>query len=193
MKKISMIRAVKNSFFRIILFVIIVLIIIGMKNSLMGSFGGIIAIIVVATSGLFMMNAFIGIAASTLFNISYEAAIKKYGYKIIFFHGDKKSDGWIHPLRACCLSMIGMIIYPFALIMTIASFFEPKKDMAQYNAQMEDELKKIDDEEARDISIRTKDKKWMIKRGLSTNYYFNNKKEAIEYAIDNNLDMPTKI
>ncbi|QOY53221.1 hypothetical protein [Candidatus Sulfurimonas baltica] len=190
MKTISMVRGVQSSIYRMILLGIGILVLLKYKDSefALFIFLGVLITIIIA------LNALIGIAGSVLFNSSYEASLKEYGMRISIFFTDKKSDGFIHQIRASLLAVVGLIIYPIALIITIKELFgSSSSDTAEYDTQRESEITKINQEEANDITIKTKHKKWMIDAGVFSKYYFENKDEAFRYAINNNLDKPEKI
>jgi hypothetical protein len=184
-----MIRGVKSSMYRMILLGISILALLEYKNTdiALFVFGGVLFSSVIA------LNALVGIAGSILLNTTYEASVKEYAFKISIFFTDKKSDGFIHQIRASLLAVAGLIIYPFALMVTISSFFKSSSShIYEYDTQVKDEITRINQEESLDITIKTKNKNWMIDDGAFNKYYFDNKKEAFEYALNNNLDMPQK-
>lgn len=191
MKTESMVRGVKSSMYRMILLGIGILTL--LKNEDDKGIA-ILGLLMALIASVMVLNALTAIGGSVLFDKTYEASLKEYSMRISVFYDDKKSDGFIHQIRATLLAGVGLIIYPIALIVTINGLFNSsKKSNAEYDAQRESEVSTIDKEEATDITIKTKHKKWMIDAGTFSKYYFEDKDEALAYAIKNNLEMPQKI
>ena len=195
MDKRSLTSGVKSSVLRIgVFFIVLFFFLNNIKGNDNVGLEGLGYLFVLFAAGVFAANVFVGIAGAILFDSTYEAAIAKHGFSINIL-GDRKSEGFFHIMKASFLMLVGLIIYPFALVIVIKNMFGSKKsNMASYTQKKNRELKKVVAEEAEDCTIKTPEKKWMINNSVFSNKcYFRTYKEAELYAQKHETARPEKI
>jgi hypothetical protein len=194
MDKRSLTAGVKSSVLRIgVFFIVLFFFLNKIKGNDNIGLEGLGYLFVLFAAGVFAANVFVGIAGAILFDSTYEAAIKKHGFSISIL-GDRKSEGFFHIMKASFLMLVGLVIYPFALVMVIKNMFGSKSNMASYTQKTKRELKKVAAEEAEDCTIQTPEKQWMISNSAFSNKcYFRTYKEAVLYAQKHETAEPEKI
>lgn len=144
-------------------------------------------------ASLFLINFLAALGATSLLGGSYAAKKNELSIRVAIFNSDKHSS-FLKMLKVTFFYFIGAAVYPIALLVAlinIKSFFT--KDAA-YEEVTAIENAKNDVKDAFDETVKTADKKWKISDGLLNHYYFHSHKEALEFAISNEIDaVPEKL
>lgn len=151
------------------------------------------ALIVLSLIMSFMSIKYLAsLGASILLGSSYDANKEVYTMSVAIFNQDK-GNRFVHLIKLSFLGTLGAIFLPFAILASlfnIKSLF--KKDEA-YDEFTQESKNSIDNDKESDIEVKTPNKKWKISTDDLYGYYFHTEKEAIKYAIKNDLSMPEKI
>lgn len=191
MKKQAMIYAVKDSLILLLIGGGITFGIFAFVANSYGKANGELALYIsLIVLGIMGMNIISALGASMLLDTSYEVSKDNNTIRVAILNEDKVSST-LHLIKVLFYLAIGLIFYPFALIVTLLNMKELfKKDEVYENKVKEEKiLKKNSDDN--DITVKG-NKKWKIKLGVGEEYYFHTSNEGLDYAFAHKIS-PRKV
>lgn len=127
------------------------------------------------------------LGATALLGGSYHANKSEYNVSMAVFNEDRKSSG-LHTLRAVFFYLIGALVYPIAVLVSIINYKEFLNRDDSYDMVTEQQMARQDMKDALDSSTKTSRKKWKVSAGLMDDHYFHSEKEAYEFILMKGLD-----
>lgn len=187
MRKQAMLSSVKDSVLAAIIAGIGIFIIESYGNSKDPGWYDASGILLLIVGLTLTVNLLAALGASALIGDSYHANKSKYAIRHAVFNDDKYS-GIFHSLKVMFFYVIGVFIYPLAVIITLFSLKELFVRDESYEQATDEQQTKQRMQDALDPTVKTSDKKWKVNNGVLGNYYFHTKKEAYEFVISNDID-----
>lgn len=187
MKKQAMIYAIKDS---LVLLLVGGGITFGIFAFVLNSYGKgnaeLALYISIVILGILGMNIISALGGSMLLDTSYHISKERNTIRVAILNEDKGSSTF-HLIKVMFYLAIGLIFYPFALIVTLLNIKELFKKDELYENRVKEEKKEKQIADDNDITVKGK-KKWKIKLGVGEDYYFHTPNEAVDYALAHNIN-----
>lgn len=181
-----MINSVKDSVALLVVAAVFYAIYLGVHSLYGKDTSDIAALIMIVIMAFLVPRVFAALGASAILGTAYDANKSKYSLRTAIFNEDKKSSIG-HGLVVIFFALIGAFVYPIALVVSALNLKDLfKKDEAYELASAKQEFAQ-DLDDMTDPTVKG-NKKYKLHVSAFTSYYFYTKKEALEYAILNNID-----
>lgn len=187
MRKQAMFFGVKDSLIAAVLFAITVVLYSNFANSNNPGWADLGILLLGFGAAIYTMRFLTALGATALLGGSYHANKSEYSPSFAVFNEDRKSS-ILHILRAIFFYIIGIFIYPIAILVSIINYKEFFNRDQSYADKTQQQMAKQDYRDALDSSTKTSDKKWKVSAGLIDDHYFHSEKEAYEFILLKGLD-----